>query len=290
MKNLLLTLVALACLGMAACKEKTGKDISEYSDATAADSLLFYFVQLRAHEFWEMAQGDTSFRSAEARERFLDGLEDGFNSVIKDDKYYNLGVRTGVRMAINLREFDKRYDIDIRTERAVPAFRYGLRDGADIPELNYQEEFYRLLDQMKSHQRERDHERARLTLIEEARHQEMSKINDDLYFRLLRKGSGSYAEYGNAVYVKVSFERADGEDIAVPSPGLVTIGAPGVPEALNLAYTRLNKGAVGLFATTAEALFGSRTYIMDMKPEDVLLVTITLNDIVSPAAVPDDSI
>lgn len=292
MKNLLLTaaLLAAAVFGLESCGHSTGKDISEYPDASMTDSLLFYYVQLRAHEFWETAEKDTTFRSHKARERFLDGLEDGFNAVIRDDDYYNMGMQAGVRLAINLRNFDKRYDIDIRTDKAVPSFRYGLRDGADIDVMKCQEEFYRLLDQLKRTQRERSHRQAQLSLIEEARHQEMTKISDNLYYRVIKKGSGQYAEFGNSIYVTVSYERADGQDMAVPSPGLVTVGSPGVPDALNNAYTRLNKGAVALFATTAEALFGSRTYIMDLKPEDVILVSITLNDIVSPSDLQTDSI
>lgn len=289
-KKLFLAISVCIAIGMTSCDSHEGKDISQYNDASSADSLLFYYVQLRAHEYWELAEKDTSLRSPEARARFLEGLEKGFNSIKTGDADYNRGVELGVRMAINLQKFEKMYDVDIHKDMAVPSFRYGLRDGADIPEFNYQESFYRILNRLKQVQRDRDHEKARLSLVEEAREQQMSKISDDLYYRLLKKGEGPYAQYGQSAYVVVNYERADGEDIAVPSPGLVTIGALGVPEVLNRSYSRLNKGSVALFATTAEALFGSRTYIMGMKPEDVLLVTITLNEIISPHTTPVDSI
>lgn len=67
-----------------------------------------------------------------------------------------------------------------------------------------------------------------------------------------------------------------------------------MPEVLGLAYSRLNKGASGTFATTAEALFASRTEILGLRPSDVIIMTITLNDIVadpeSETETPDDSV
>lgn len=290
LKSIFIALAAVASGVFTSCDSPQGKSLSDYDNPTAADSLLFYFVELRAHEFWENAEKDTMLRTPEAREQFLDGFEKGFKSIGKEDDYYNRGVELGVRMAINLQKFEKMYGMNINTSMAIPFLRFGLRDGADIPEFIYQESFYRLLNRFKQMQRNRDHEKARITLVEDARDMDMKKISDHLYYRVLKNGEGPYAQYGQSAHVRVNYERADGEDIAIPSPGLVTIGAMGVPEVLNLAYTRLNKGAVALFATTAEDVFGSRTYVMGMKPEDVLLVTITLNEIISPETVSKDSI
>ncbi|MDE6006074.1 MAG: hypothetical protein K2G67_00765 [Muribaculaceae bacterium] len=289
-KSIFLAIIGVAVLGLYSCDSKRGKDISEYENAKTGDSLLFYFVQLRAHEYWENAEKDTSMRSEEARARFIKGIEKGFNSVKESDKDYNKGLQLGVQLGMNLLRFETMYDIEIDNSITIPSFLYGLRDGQHNQEFEYQEEFYSILNRLKSMQRARDHEKARQSLVDKAREHKMSKIADNLYYRISKKGEGSYPQYGQSAHVHVNFERADGHDIAVPSPGLITIGAQGIPEVLNSAYMRLNKGSVGQFITTAEALFGTRIYIMGMKPEDVLLLTITMNEIISPHALSTDSI
>lgn len=291
MKKILPAIALLTILlALAACGDRKSIDITQYKNPSAADSMLFYFVQLRAHEYWEKAEKDTALRSKEAREKFLEGFDEGFSLVKDDDPDFNRGVELGVRMAMNFKNFEKLYSIKFNTNLVLPSFRYGLQDGMEIPELNYQDKFYDLLNRMKTEQRTRDHAKAKLSLIEEARHQQMTKISENLYYRMLKNGEGPYLQAGNSAYVVVNYERADGQDIAVPSPGLVTVGSNGMPEVSVQAYTRLNKGAVALFATTAEALFGTRTYIMGMKPEDVLLITVTLNEIVSEHSADRDSI
>lgn len=290
MKKILPAIAVLTILmTLAACGDRKSIDITQYKNPSSADSMLFYFVQLRAHEYWEKAAKDTMMRSKEAREKFLEGFDEGF-SLVNDDPDYNRGVELGVRMATNFKNFEKLYSVKFNTDLVLPSFRYGLQDGMDIPELNYQEKFYDLLNRMKNEQRTRDHAKAKLSLIEEARHQQMTKISENLYYRVLKNGEGPYLKEGNSAYVVVNYERADGQDIGVPSPGLITVGSNGMPEVSVEAYTRLNKGAVALFATTAEALFGTRTYIMGMKPEDVLLITVTLNEIVSAHSIDGDSI
>lgn len=287
MKHLIFSVFTIMLILFSSCQRNEGKDLDDYTNLTSVDSLLFYYTQLRAHEYWEEAEKDTLLRSSEARQDFIEGFEEGFKSIREDAPNYNRGMELGVRMAINILKFENTYGVKLDPDLVVPALKNGLRNGADIPELEYQENFYRILNKLRNEQREHDHQKARTSLIEEARHQKMSKITDDLYFRIIKKGEGEYAQYGNTVFVTVNYERADGQDIVIPSPGMVTIGSDGMPNVLCKAYTRLNKGEIAMFATTADAVFGSRTYVMGMKPEDVLLLTITLNDIYSPHELSD---
>lgn len=294
MRKLLLTILTCISLGLitqlTSCGSKEPMDLADFKNPTMQDSLLYYFVQLRAYEYWEQANKDTSMRSRKARDRFIEGFKKGYGAVSEDDADYNRGLELGMRMKINLHKFESLYDIRFDRNVMVPLMEYGLRDGAEIPEFQYQEEFYAILNHLKTQQRERDHAKAQRSLIEEAREHGMSKISDDLYYIPVKQGSGPLAGSGNTAHVVVTYEKADGEDLGIPSPGFVTIGSEAIPATLNTAYSRLNKGAVGKFATTAEAVFGSRTYVMGLKPEDVLVLTITLNEIVSPHELAHDSI
>lgn len=282
MPKYILLLSAALFMMFAACSEDRGRPLSDYTDADINDSLIYYYVQLRAHDFWQRAASDTALRSEEARAKFLEGVEKGLKSVKEDDDFYNYGVEVGTRMAINLQKFEKMYDVHLDQGIALESLRYGLFDGSGTSSLSNQSHFFAILDKMKATQRSKDHEKAKMSLIEEAREQNMTKLADNLYYKILRKGSGPYFSIGNSAYVVVNYERGDSVDFALPSPGLVTLGAEGLPPVLQLAYSRLNKGTVAKFATTAESLFGSRTYMMGLKPETVMLFTITLNEIVSP--------
>ncbi|MDE7180738.1 MAG: hypothetical protein K2N88_06030 [Muribaculaceae bacterium] len=289
--SFLLAAVALLAVG---CDSDKPLKLSEIKNATAADSLFYYLVQLRAHDYWEEAEKDTTLRNAKARERYIKGVKAGFDAITDEDKAYNMGVERGMRMAINMHRFENMYDIRIDPDLLVPAFKEGLRDHAEIPELEYQDAFYRIINQLQARQRERDHKKAQTTLIELARSQHLSKISSVLYYKIIKKGEGNYPSFGDTMDVVVNFERADGQDLVVPYTGLATIGAPGSPEVLNNAFLRMNKGSVAMFATTAEEVFGARTSIMGLKPEDTILIYITLNGIVNPgaetSATPTDSI
>lgn len=283
MKPLIPTIIATSLALLASCGPGQGRDISEFRNASTGDSLMYYYTQMRAYEYWREADNDTAMRSPEQRSRFLDGLKAGMDAIKKghEDANYNRGVRLGVRMAANFLEFERLYGVELDDNVIMESFKNGLQDNQDIPELEYQEKFYALLDRIKARTREKDREKSQLTLIGEARDHHLAKLAQNLYFRIEKKGSGPYAHTGDAVYVNINFHKAHGEDLGIPSPEMVTIGAPGVPDVLNRAYTRLNKGSVGIFATTAESVFASRTEIMGLNPSDVIIMAITMNDIMS---------
>lgn len=283
MKSIFSTLIASALVILSSCGQNKGADLSDISNPTAGDSMMYYFGQVRAHEYLEDANTDTTLRSQEQREKYLEGIRKGM-AAIRDDKdedTYNRGVRVGTRMAYNILEFEKVYGIQLDEDVLLASIEKGLFNAGDIPELDYQKKFYTLLGELKLRAQAKDREKSQLSLIEEARERNLSKLYDNLYYRITRKGTGPYAHHGDAIYVAVSYQRANGEDIGMPSPEMVTLGAPGVPEVLNRAYSRLTKGSSAVFATTADAVFASRSEIMGMKPSEVMIMTITLNDIVS---------
>lgn len=279
MNKTLLPVIGALALVLSACGPERGHDLADMPDATAADSLLYYYAQLRAYEYWHKADTDTALRSPAERQKFLEGIKTGLDAVRKDDDNYNRGVRLGVRMALRMQELERSYGLKPDDDVLIESMANALQGDYEIPQLEYQDEFYRLLGRFEEKQRVKDRDAVRRNLTEVARDQQMAKIGDNLYYRLLKKGSGPNAHAGDVAYVAIDYRRDDGEDLAVPSPERVTVGAPGIPEVMTRAYERLNKGSIALFATTAEAVFASRTEIMGLRPTDVLLITITLNDI-----------
>lgn len=286
MKSYLIPLAALAALVLSACVPPgRGKQLSDFKDASAGDSMLYYYAQLRAHDYWEDAKTDTALRGVDQRREFLEGVRKGLSVVRdgKDDEAYNNGVSQGVRMAIKLLEFERQFNIDINDDVLIEGLTRGLADSTDdIPEMECQSEFYRLLDEIKRQKREANKGKTQLSLIEEARERGMSKIQPNLYYRIDKRGEGPNAKDGDAIFVSVEYALDNGDDLGFPTPERLTVGAPGVPNVMNEAYSRLNKGMTATFATIAEAVFGTRSDIIGLRPDQVLIITITLNDIVPP--------
>ena len=283
MKFLLPSVFVSMLVAAVSCAPDNGRELSDYSNPTTGDSLLYYLGQLRAHEYWEDANADTTLRSREQRDKYIEGIRKGMDAIKRgeDEATYNKGVRMGARMARNILEFEKLYGVELDHEVLFESIVNGLAQDRNISPLDYQNMFYSLIGEFKTRARDKDRKRSHLSLIEEARERKLSKISDDLYYRIIRKGSGPYAHHGDEIYIAVTYQLADGEDIGMPSPEMVTLGKPGVPEVLNRAYSRLTKGSSGVFATTAESVFATRSEIMGIKPSDVLIINITLNDIVS---------
>lgn len=91
MKPLIPTIIATSLALLASCGPDKGRDISEFRNASTGDSLMYYYTQMRAYEYWREADSDTSMRNPEQRRRFLDGLKAGMDAIKKssNDANYN---------------------------------------------------------------------------------------------------------------------------------------------------------------------------------------------------------
>lgn len=281
MKRILLPLAAALAVLLPACDKGNGRELSEYPQATTGDSLLYYFMQMQAQDYWDKTVSDTILRSPEQREKFLEGVEKGI-SLIGNNEAYNRGVRLGVRLAINLLDFEKKYDVDLNDGIMIESLRKGLSDEDHQLPLEDQQEFYRLLNKMKDQLKEKDRELARAALVKIAKDRGLQKVSDNLYYKTMRTGSGPMVADGDVIEVSADYQRADGDNLGLPSPITVTVGQSSLPQVMNDAYRRLNHGAVAQFATTAYQLFGSRTQIMGLNDSDVVIISMILNNIVQP--------
>lgn len=281
MKFKIIAILAIPVMLLVSCKNQDGRELAEYKAASTGDSLLYYYVQMRAHEYWEKANSDTILRSYEERQKFLEGFEKGVK-LMGDDDTYNKGLRLGARLADNLYEFERKYGVDLNNEILIESYRNALRDNADLDALADQKEFYRLLDKMKAELRDKQRGEAMKELVKEAEGRKLEKISDNLYYKELRPGSGPNVKKGDIITVAVDYQRTDGDDLGLPSPITVTVGNEAMPIVMSEAYGKLSRGSSAVFATTASALFGSRTAMMGLQDNDVVIMSMILNDIVTP--------
>lgn len=274
-----LLMLAPVLLGLSSCMQERPKTLADIPDATIADSMTYYYVQLRAHEYWQKIDNDTTLRSAEQREEFLRGLKAGMKAVQKGNDAYNEGVRMGSKLAKGLYEFEREYGVEVNRDVVIESFKTGLRGINDIPEGEFQEKYYELLGKLKARELAEEYRSAKIALVAAARDEHMTKIGDDLYMRINQRGAGPLPVQGDVVFPTIRFDRVDGSELNLPSPSRVKLGAPGIPAVLNDALSRLPKGSTAVFATPAEAVFGSRTESYGLDNSDILILTVTVNDI-----------
>lgn len=278
MKRLLLPIAGCLALLAVGCGQGKGKELSDYPNASTGDSLLYYYIQLKGEEYLNNTSTDTALRSEEQRKLFLDGVEKGI-SLVGDNEAYNRGLRLGVRLAINLRDFESKYDVDLNDGIMIESMRNALQEGKERAALDNQEIFYSLLTKMKNQVKTKERQIAGQALAKAAGERGLKKISDNLYYKVLRPGKGPAVLNGDVIEVAADYQRADGDNLGLPSPVTVTVGSEGLPNVMNQAYRQLSRGAMVQFATTAYQLFGSRTAIMGLKDSDVVIINMILNDI-----------
>lgn len=156
MKLHYLPIAGIIALTVAACTPDRGKALSDYSNPTAGDSLLYYYAQIRADEYWADARTDTSLRSTEERRNYLDGVLAGIKAIRMGEKNstYNHGVRVGARMAMKIIEIEELYHIDLDDDILIGSFTRGLEDSTnEIPEAECQRQYFRLVGNLKEKHR-----------------------------------------------------------------------------------------------------------------------------------------
>lgn len=284
LKRLMLAASALSlCTALSGCGSDKGKPLSDFRDASELDSMLYYYGQVQGYDYLKRASNDTSMLSEEQRKLYLDGVRAGIEALREGAKneIYNQGVRRGARIAMKVMEFEQEYDVTFTDDVFMESITYVLMHPNDHTNgIATQRTFYNLYDVIRNKHRSNMRKEAMRNLTEEARELKLSKIDSNLYYKIIHKGSGEYPHPGDALYVAVDFEKTDGTNLGMPATERVIVGAPGVMPIMNHIFTSLTKGSTGVFATTADAVFGPRAEISGLYSDEVLIITAKINDII----------
>ncbi len=275
--NLFFFLAAAAILS--SCGTPQGKRLDEISDASSGDTLLYYFGQIQASQYWKQAESDSSLYSKEARDNYLSGLRTALK-LIGDDESYNAGIVAGVRMASNIRQFSSDYGIKLNPEVLLQSIAYGLEEDPLPGDDTNNEDFYRLLGQLQQSRNKADKENAKTALKEAAAQMKMTQLDSNLYYSVETKGIGAPLENDLTVEAEIHFSH-DGRQVIVPLPSRIKVGATSNPPVLNKALLSMTEKETANFITTAHAIFGNRCGQHHLKPKDIVRFNIKLGRILS---------
>lgn len=245
---------AFLTLVLASCDGKPEK-MADIPNASAEDSLIFYYGQMNANNYWYDALSDTILKTEDARKEFLEGFKSGLNDG-KDNDPYNKGLQLGARLASRIHDFEKAYNLSFSRDILIASLEAGLKNDSSINLTEAQTNFYKIKDRFEVDKGIREAGLSRKALAKAASKMQMRQISDTLYFKEVSPGQGAKLKNGDKVEILVTASTIDGNVIAKQFPPKITIGEGRVRKILCEALLNMSDGETKIFMTTPKALLG----------------------------------
>ncbi|MDE6447497.1 MAG: hypothetical protein K2L35_04175 [Muribaculaceae bacterium] len=278
LKNLLFAAGA-SMLMLSACSSDNGKSgdmrtLSDYENVTTADSLLYYYGQLRAVDYWQQASADSTMASRESRDEFLKGLRAGMDAA-RESRAYTLGLAAGVQISINMKDFADDYKVSYNRQIMLNAIEDGLKNDSAVNPGEANQEFRRILNQLNMQKEEADRAIAIETLAEAAKAGKWQKLSESLYAApATGNADGAAIKTGDNIGVKVEISNTDGKELDRRNMDSLRVGQ-GFPGSVTEALLTMKVGETRKFYTTGPEMFGRFTERYNVKPTQVITFTIT---------------
>lgn len=230
----------------------------------------------------EAARKDTVLASTRERERYLKGLKDGLRAVESVNDTYNRGLETGVALALNLYEYNRIYGIDLNRDLLYQSIAYALENDTILNADLTRQQFRDVVMRLDLRKREQEVANMHLGLAAEAKRLKMKKLSDDLYVTDANLGSGDSIRRGDLVFSTVNYILENGHNLEMPATQQLIVGGGTMSKVMTRVYTRMRKGGSAQYATTASALFGNHAYQLGLSPQEVVLMSVEITNVVDP--------
>ena len=268
---------AAAGLMLASCQGGAGSEGNGLGDAknnSAADSLIYYFGQMRGAEYQRQAERDTTLAEAQSKKAYIQGVQAGLNAVKNGNEAYNQGLFLGMQMAMNIHQFKEDYGVELNKRIFVESLSKAVNSDSLSNPQEMQREFYKIMGKFNEQKEERDKAAASESLSQEATNLKLSKIADDVYGEITVKNDSVALKEGDNVKMDLSLATVAGKELNAPLPTKGKIGARNIVAPINDMLKSLKSGETGKFIAPARALFGPRASQLGLEPSDVVVVTL----------------
>ncbi len=277
MNKILLPILLFAIsLGVVSCRQnERGFSLTDISNPTASDSLMYYLGQIRAVKYWKDAENDSTLHDPDAKEDYMEGMKDALKALGKSDAYM-MGLLEGAQQAENISTYANSYGMKFNPDIMIRSMYSALQaDSVDnLPEIR--KHFYAIRNAMEQDRDERDTEHASAALTKAAEQLGMTRLTPDLWKKILVNGTGDKVERGDRIGVAMQMTTIDGHKIPIHLPTQLVLGGRVISTVFTDAGLSMRYGETSEFATTALAIFGSHAAQLDLKPETVLIIKIAV--------------
>lgn len=263
----------LGCLLLLSACDKSGpKSMEDLKGGSVEDSMMYYFGQIQANNYWQDAESDTTLATEHSRDEFIRGFRDALK-MDQDDDAYNRGLQLGIRLAIRIREFEQRYNVKLPEEVLIAAFENSLKDKNSFNIAEAQKGFYSIKDRYDVTATENDVQACLKNLAKYAKENGFKMISDTLYVKEVTPGSGPKYKLGDRLAVEVTASTIDGKELVTKQfPDSVTLGKGRLRPVVREAVLNMNDGETCQFLTTPRTLLGKRYNTVYKLPVDQPLI------------------
>lgn len=249
-------------------------NLSEIKDASPADSMMYYFGQMQANNFWQDAESDTLLRTEKGREEFMRGFRAAMEMESSDDAY-NKGLQLGLRLAIRLREFNAAYGMEFPEEVLAASLERSLSSDTAFNITDAQKNYYRIKDRLDLEKGQRESGKAKEKLAQIGKKQGFVCVSDTLYAKdITDPGKGPKFKDGDYIAIDLSTATLDGRELGRQFPDHITIGEGRVPKIICLATHTMTDGQTRIFLTTPKTLFGNQYSKYQLESDEPVIFTI----------------
>lgn len=283
-KSSILGIAVLMAAVLTSCGGKTEGEkpltMDDYKDATAADSLLFYFGQLRAADYWQYTRQDSVMQTRESRDEYLRGVKAGLDAVRNSDAY-NQGLYVGVQVAMNLQDFKKDFGVNPNRAILLDALTDGLRNDSVVDAAKANSEFRNVMETLNVQKEEADRKKASEALAREAAAKKWEKVDDHLYATAGKGGAGALLQIGQQVNVEVKLSVPGGRLLDARGPLNITVGE-NYPGPVTDALLAMKVGESRTFYATAVDVFGRYCDRYGLEPDSIVEIALTTAAVTNP--------
>lgn len=265
-------LLLASCQGGGAAPD--GKSLGDIKNASAADSLIYYFGQMRGAEYHRQAERDTTLADAASKKAFVQGVQAGMNAVKNQNEAYNQGLFLGMQMAMNIQQFKEDYGVDLNKRIFIESLSDAVNADSIADSQDTQREFYRIIGVFNDQKDEREKTAAAESLAKEAVNMKLPKISDDIYGQITSRTDSAALKPGDNVEMEITISKVDGSSLNAPLPTKGRIGARNIAAPINRMLEGMKSGESGRFITSARAMFGPRVSQLGLNGSDVVVVNL----------------
>lgn len=214
MKLKLIAAVGIAAL-LASCSGNNGKSIAEANPGSQSDSISYYYGQMIAVAMNNAAASDSLLATPEGREAFFKGYQAALEMYLNADPAYAKGMEMAMSSGTQLSGFIK----------DVPEFKFNnslLKDGfwyAFAGDTIRQEATMAqsvmspMVNAMVERQNKKNEQELQATMSEYAKKNGMTKVESNMYRRVLKAGNGQNFVKGDSVKMVITVKDAKGKTL-----------------------------------------------------------------------------
>lgn len=231
------------------------KSIEDVAPKTGNDSLSYYYGQMAAMQYQQMAAQDSALKTEAGKKAFLEGYAKTIAAAEGKDEAYISGMLMALQMQIQKKQIKKELDFDINTTLAGQALAFALKNDSvsnSTNGMNYVNNKLMQLQKVKTDKSSAEAAKKLSALGSKG----FKNVGKNIAARTVTPGTGAQVKVADRLKVHIRATDVEGKNLNVPMPSEIEVGQTFGPDSpLTEAIKTMKIGETSAFAIPAAAIF-----------------------------------